>query len=193
MSQGITAKVEGAGALKSYLFDRALTDGTRDFEQDKIGPPPLWNAAVFRNAQAALGGCVEVMVTGSAPLSHETQRFIQTVFNCPVRRRQEPRPPKIQQSDQNQIIKRSTVLTGKSSFRELPLRRPLSLVLLVCAAPQVRQGYGLTETTCAATLGCFETNSWNVGRVLSRRDTAHPGCCASVVRRVRESRESRLL
>lgn len=83
--QGIQAKADNAGALGSYLFSRALVDGVRDFDGGKIGPPPLWNAAVFKKAQAALGGCVQVMITGSAPLSHETQKFIQTVFNCPVR------------------------------------------------------------------------------------------------------------
>lgn len=83
--QGITAKVQAAGGVKAYLFEKALADGKRDFDAGRIGPPPLWNLAVFRTAQAALGGCVEVMITGSAPLSHETQSFIQTVFNCPVR------------------------------------------------------------------------------------------------------------
>lgn len=33
---------------------------------------------------AALGGRVETIVTGSAPLSEETHRFIQAAFNCIV-------------------------------------------------------------------------------------------------------------
>lgn len=165
--QGITAKVEAAGGIKASLFERALNDGKRDFETNKIGPPPLWNLAVFRNAQAALGGCVEVMITGSAPLSHETQRFIQTVFNCPVRL-------SVRCCSANCVARTHaargaagawcTEFLSVSASGETPPALPALRSLL-----QVRQGYGLTETTCAATLGVFETNDWNVGRVLSRR------------------------
>lgn len=39
----------------------------------------------FSQVQALLGGRVTLMISGSAPLSLDTQKFIQTVFNCPLR------------------------------------------------------------------------------------------------------------
>jgi len=39
----------------------------------------------FKKAQKLLGGRVELMLTGSAPLGVEVQKYVQTVFNCRVR------------------------------------------------------------------------------------------------------------
>ena len=83
--QGVEAKVAAASPFSQKLFARALKAGAKDFDNGKIGAPPLWNFLVFRKIQALLGGRIRVMVSGSAPLSSETQKFIQTAFNCPVR------------------------------------------------------------------------------------------------------------
>ena len=112
--QAVDAKMAAATGVKHKLAAAALRAGFRDFAAGRIGAPPLFNALVFKKVQALLGGRVKLMVSGSAPLSAETQRFAQTVFNCPV-----------------------------------------------------RQGYGLTETCCSATVGAYDDNDWNVGRVLS--------------------------
>ena len=112
--QAVQAKVAGAKPLAQKLFARALAAGYADFDKGLIGAPPLWNVLVVRKVQALLGGRLKVMISGSAPLSADTQKFIQTVFNCPL-----------------------------------------------------RQGYGLTETCSAATIGAFDDNSWSAGRVLS--------------------------
>ena len=59
-----------------------------------IGPPstraPLaprgsYNKIVFKKVQALLGGKLQAVITGSAPLAPGIQKFAQTVFNCPVR------------------------------------------------------------------------------------------------------------
>ena len=112
--QTVEARMGAAKPLARALAGRALAAGFKDFDKGLIGAPPLWNAIVFKKVQKLIGGRVKLMVSGSAPLSAETQRFVQTCFNCPV-----------------------------------------------------RQGYGLTETCSAATVGAFDDNSWNVGRVLS--------------------------
>ena len=112
--QAVDAKLSAAHGLKGKLAAAAIALGFRDFEHGKIGAPPLLNAIVCKKIQALVGGRVKLMVSGSAPLSKETQRFAQTVFNCPV-----------------------------------------------------RQGYGLTETCSSATVGAYDDNDWNVGRVLS--------------------------
>lgn len=112
--QGVQAKVKAAKPIAQKLFGKALAAGARDFDKGLIGAPTLWNFLVFRKIQALLGGKIKLMISGSAPLSLETQKFIQTVFNCPV-----------------------------------------------------RQGYGLTETCSAATVGAFDDNTWSAGRPLS--------------------------
>jgi long-chain acyl-CoA synthetase len=45
---------------------------------------PALCALVFRRARAALGGRVRFFLSGGAPLSASTQRFLAVVFGCPV-------------------------------------------------------------------------------------------------------------
>ena len=40
---------------------------------------------MFKKVQKLIGGRVRVMISGSAPLSRETQIFMQTCFRCPLR------------------------------------------------------------------------------------------------------------
>lgn len=108
----VTAKFKAMPGPLGAVFHSALAAGNEEFDAGRIGAPPLWNLPL-RLVQKMLGGRVRIMVSGSAPLSAETQKFVQTVFNCPV-----------------------------------------------------RQGYGLTETCSAGTIGAFDDNTWNAGRVL---------------------------
>jgi long-subunit acyl-CoA synthetase (AMP-forming) len=110
----VQAKIAKASPLSQSLFAAALAAGGREFDAGRIGAPPLWNALVFKKVQALIGGRVSVMISGSAPLSLDTQRFVQTCFNCPL-----------------------------------------------------RQGYGLTETCSAGTVGAYSDNGWSAGRVLT--------------------------
>jgi long-subunit acyl-CoA synthetase (AMP-forming) len=74
--QAVQAKVAAGSPGKRKLFERALAAGGRDFDAGMIGAPPLWNALVFKKVQALIGGRVALIVTGSAPLSADTQRFV---------------------------------------------------------------------------------------------------------------------
>jgi long-chain acyl-CoA synthetase len=40
---------------------------------------------VFKPIQKLLGGQLKLFCTGSAPLAVRTQKFVSSVFNCPVR------------------------------------------------------------------------------------------------------------
>jgi long-subunit acyl-CoA synthetase (AMP-forming) len=111
--QAVQAKVAAAKPIGQKLFKAALNQGFRDYEKGKIGAHPLWNAIVFKKVQALLGGRVRLMISGSAPLSAETQRFIQTVFNCPLR-----------QGCASRNHRRGGV--GWSRRRGLPLNGPVS-------------------------------------------------------------------
>jgi len=82
--KGVLSKVEAKGGVAKWVFEKALDKGMRDYENGCIGLNPVLNL-VFQDVQAALGGRVAYAVTGSAPLSPEIQRFMQTVLKAPVR------------------------------------------------------------------------------------------------------------
>jgi len=83
--------VKGLFAKKGPFIQKriaaALESGFYHFDQGEVGAH--WSYLVgkiaFGKAQAALGGKVELMLTGSAPLGVEVQKWCQTVFNCRVR------------------------------------------------------------------------------------------------------------
>jgi len=79
---GVKRKV--AGGVKEKLFDAALSQGYSNFDAGGAGCG-LWDPVVMMGVQQLVGGKVRHMVTGSAPLSPAIQKFVQSVFNCPVR------------------------------------------------------------------------------------------------------------
>jgi len=83
--KGVLKKLESKGSVAKSLFDYALSVGMSNFENNSaVGVNPLLNV-VFHNVQKLLGGRVAVALTGSAPLSPEIQKFMQTVLKAPVR------------------------------------------------------------------------------------------------------------
>ena len=83
--QAVQAKFAGAKPILKKLINAGLAAGRRDFEAGRIGAPFLYNALIFKKVQKLIGGRVRIMISGSAPLSRETQIFMQTCFRCPVR------------------------------------------------------------------------------------------------------------
>eukprot|EP00435_Cladocopium_sp_Y103_P003665 s2636_g1.t1 len=83
--KGILAKRAGAGYVGQTLFDWGLASGERSFARGGIGANFVYNTVVFKKVQNLMGGRLKAAVTGSAPLSAEIQKFIQTVLNVPVR------------------------------------------------------------------------------------------------------------
>ena len=78
-----------------------------------------------------------MMLTGSAPLAIDVQKFVQSVFNSPVRQ--------VRNSARN-----SAQLSARNSARN-------SLTALL--PPPVRQGYGLTETAAGTCVTMAHDNS----------------------------------
>lgn len=83
--QAVQNKRGSLGGLGKTLFNWGLNSGERHFNRGKVGANRLYNGIVFKKVQALVGGRLKCMITGSAPLSPEVQKFVQTVLDAPVR------------------------------------------------------------------------------------------------------------
>jgi len=82
--KGVLAKQEALPGPIKTLFGWGIENGMARFDKGQIGASFPYSA-IYKKVQALIGGRVKLFVTGSAPLSPEIQRFVQTVFNVPVR------------------------------------------------------------------------------------------------------------
>uniref|UniRef100_A0AAY4EFG1 long-chain-fatty-acid--CoA ligase n=1 Tax=Denticeps clupeoides TaxID=299321 RepID=A0AAY4EFG1_9TELE len=80
--KNVMAKVEAMGLLQRMLFFLAYNYKLEQLE--KGFSTPLCDKLVFHNIRALLGGCVRVLLSGGAPLSAATQRFMNVCLCCPV-------------------------------------------------------------------------------------------------------------
>ncbi|XP_034023715.1 long-chain-fatty-acid--CoA ligase 3a isoform X2 [Thalassophryne amazonica] len=80
--KNVMAKVEEMTCVQRTLFNLAYN---YKLEQLKKGySTPLCDKLVFRKVCSLLGGQVRVLLSGGAPLSAATQRFMNVCFCCPV-------------------------------------------------------------------------------------------------------------
>ncbi|XP_020485343.2 long-chain-fatty-acid--CoA ligase 4 [Labrus bergylta] len=82
INKNVMSKVQEMNFLQKKLF----TLGYKyKLDQIKRGyDAPLCNALLFRKVKKLLGGRVRMMLSGGAPLSAATQRFMNVCFCCPV-------------------------------------------------------------------------------------------------------------
>jgi len=83
--QSVQGKREALGGLKKMLFNWGLENGEKHFNRGDIGAHGIYNGLVFKKVQALVGSRLKCLITGSAPLSPEIQKFVQTCFAAPVR------------------------------------------------------------------------------------------------------------
>jgi len=81
----IKAKFGASGGCVQSIIASGIKSGYAKYENGGVGTGHLIAKLIFRKAQALLGGRVELMLTGSAPLSKDVQMWVQTVFACKVR------------------------------------------------------------------------------------------------------------
>ena len=76
------------GGISKKLFDLAYNRRLRAIEGSWLGAwgleKFLWDAVVFSKIKSALGGRLRGMLSGGAPLSSDTQRFINICFGYGV-------------------------------------------------------------------------------------------------------------
>jgi long-subunit acyl-CoA synthetase (AMP-forming) len=83
--QSVQSKRQDMGGFKQTLFQWGLNSGERHFNNGSVGSNWFFNSVVFSKVQGLVGGKLKAMITGSAPLSPDIQKFCQTVFKAPVR------------------------------------------------------------------------------------------------------------
>jgi len=76
---------DSLGLVPKTFFEWGLVSGERHLQHQKVGANVFYNEAVFKKIQKLVGGKLKGIISGSAPLSPEIQKFIQTVFKVPVR------------------------------------------------------------------------------------------------------------
>ncbi|GMH17168.1 hypothetical protein Nepgr_019009 [Nepenthes gracilis] len=85
---GVRKKVDAKGGLSKKLFEFAYARRLAAINGSWFGAwgleKLLWNFLVFRKIQAILGGRIRYMLSGGAPLSGDTQRFINICFGAPI-------------------------------------------------------------------------------------------------------------
>lgn len=81
---GIVQAVKGKGRAARLLFESGLKVKRRNLVSEGLYTHCLYDRLVFRKAQAALGGRVRMMLSGSAPISPDVLEALKCVFCCPI-------------------------------------------------------------------------------------------------------------
>lgn len=85
---GVRKKVDAKGGLSKKLFDLAYARRLSAINGSWFGAwgleKLLWNFLVFSKVRAILGGQIRFILSGGAPLSADTQRFINICLGAPI-------------------------------------------------------------------------------------------------------------
>ncbi|KAL1349447.1 hypothetical protein AAHE18_07G157900 [Arachis hypogaea] len=85
---GVFKKVNATGGLSKKLFNLAYARRLQAVNGSWLGAwgleKALWDFLVFRKVRAILGGRIRFILSGGAPLSGDTQRFINICLGAPI-------------------------------------------------------------------------------------------------------------
>ncbi|KAG8144391.1 hypothetical protein E2320_012913, partial [Naja naja] len=123
--KNVMSKVQEMNYFQKTLFKIGYD---YKLEQIKRGyDAPLCNLLLFKKVKALLGGNVRMMLSGGAPLSSQTQRFMNICFCCPVG----------QGYGLTETCGAGTITEGGYTTRDLPHPRGE----IVIGGPNVSMGY----------------------------------------------------
>lgn len=80
----VMSGVNQAGGIKKMLFNMAYNKKKAEVLRGVCRRDSIWDKIVFKKIQALLGGCVDWMVIGSAPISQEVLMFWRVVIGTNV-------------------------------------------------------------------------------------------------------------
>ncbi|XP_032736007.1 long-chain-fatty-acid--CoA ligase 5 isoform X1 [Lontra canadensis] len=75
---------EAKTPLKKFLLNLAISSKFSEVKKGIIRRDSLWDKFIFAKIQANLGGRVNFMVTGAAPISSPVLTFLRAALGCPV-------------------------------------------------------------------------------------------------------------
>lgn len=81
---GIKAKTSALTGMSKSMFEKGLA--AKMHKLTTTGSPYhfFWDRLIFNKMKARLGGCVELMLTASAPIDENVLRFQKCCFCCPI-------------------------------------------------------------------------------------------------------------
>jgi long-chain acyl-CoA synthetase len=80
----LKAKVDDAKGCKAWLLNKGLNSKLTALRSSASYNAGCYDKLIFSKMKAALGGCVESMVTGSAPIDINVLEFLKVCFCCPI-------------------------------------------------------------------------------------------------------------
>lgn len=80
----VMGRINSSGAFKRWLFNKAYTAKLNKLRRTNVNVHGFYDSLVFQNIAASLGGCVRIMITGSAPLSSTVMEFLRICLSCEV-------------------------------------------------------------------------------------------------------------
>jgi len=79
----VAATIDAPG-LAGALARKGVAVKLANLEAGKGVHHPLWDRLIFNKVKMALGGRVQIMLTGSAPIAKEVLNFLRVCFSCYV-------------------------------------------------------------------------------------------------------------
>lgn len=84
LCERILQSVQASGGFYQSLFDTAFSAKRGALKKNSENKSYVWDALVFSQVRARLGGRVRVILSGSAPLQPEIHDFMKVTMSCPV-------------------------------------------------------------------------------------------------------------